>query len=174
MLAMQERLVGEGFPTMTFNYLYTEQARKAPDRLPKLMAVHASAAAVLAERIGKVILAGKSMGGRVGGHVVADGEVAAAGLVYLGYPLVAMGKDVPRDTTHLEHVEVPQLFISGSRDRMGPNDLVSQVAASVPDGTFVGVDAGDHSLVPLKATGRSLDDSLDFAASTIASWCSDW
>ena len=174
MLAMQERLVGQGFPTMTFNYLYTEQARKAPDRLPKLMTVHARAAEALAERTGQVILAGKSMGGRVGGHAVAEGGVVAAGLVYLGYPLVAMGKDVPRDTTHLTHVGVPQLFLSGSRDRMGPNDLIARVADSVPDGTFVSVDAGDHSLVPLKATGRSVGDSLDFAAATIASWCSDW
>ena len=174
MLAMQDRLVGEGFPTMTFNYLYTEQARKAPDRLPKLMAVHACAAEALVGRTGSIILAGKSMGGRVGGHVVAEGDIEAAGLVYLGYPLVAMGKDVPRDTTHLEGVSIPQLFISGSRDRMGPNDLIADVATSVPDGTFVSADAGDHSLVPLKATGRSLDDSLAFAASTIASWCSDW
>ena len=173
MVAMRDRLGAAGFTTMTFDYAYTATGRKAPDRLPKLVEVHTAAAQRLAKEFEAVILAGKSMGGRVGGHVAAEGRFPAVGVVYLGYPLVAMGKTEPRDTSHLLTVGVPQLFISGTRDPMGPNDLVERVASSVPDGRFIAVDGGDHSLVPLKRSGRTLDDALDNATAAIAQWWSD-
>jgi predicted alpha/beta-hydrolase family hydrolase len=159
-----------GFTTLTFDYAYTASGRKAPDRLPKLMEVHTAAALRLARECEAVLLAGKSMGGRVGGHVAGEGLFPAAGVVYLGYPLVAMGKSDPRDTSHLLHIDAPQLFISGTRDPMGPNDLVAAVAASVPAGTFVPIESGDHSLVPLKKSDRTLDEALDEATDVIAVW----
>ncbi len=170
MLAMQSRLADAGFPTMTFNYLYTEEGRKAPDRLPKLIPVHAAAAERLAGHVDEVILAGKSMGGRVGGHVAAEGAFDPAGLVFLGYPLVAMGKTEPRDVSHLMGLSTPMLFVSGSRDPMGPNDLVESVADRVPSGRFVQIEGGDHSFAPLKSSGRTLDDTLDQATRTIVEW----
>jgi len=170
MIAMATRLARAGFTTMTFNYAYTAEGRKAPDRLPKLVEVHAAAAEKLARTVGDVVLAGKSMGGRVGGHVVAEGRFGAAGLVYLGYPLVSLGKADARDTSHIANVDIPQLFVSGTRDSMGPNDRVKAVAASVPNGTFVAIESGDHSFVPLKKTGMTLDDSLDAAVGSISAW----
>lgn len=170
MIAMRNRLASAGFLTLTFDYAYTATGRKAPDRLPKLIDVHAAAAARIAKECDSVILAGKSMGGRVGGHVVAERQFAAAGVVYLGYPLVAMGKSEPRDTSHLLTIDVPQLFISGTRDPMGPTELVASVAASVPLGALVAIDSGDHSLVPLKKSGRTLDDSLIEATNAIVAW----
>lgn len=170
MVAMRDRLSAAGFITLTFDYAYTATGRKAPDRLPKLMDVHTAAAARLAKECDSVLLAGKSMGGRVGGHVASEGRFVPAGVIYLGYPLVAMGKSDPRDTSHLLEIEAPQLFISGSRDPMGPNRLIAAVAASVPDGTFSAVESGDHSLVPLKKSGRTLNDSLDEATATIVAW----
>jgi predicted alpha/beta-hydrolase family hydrolase len=167
---MRDRLAAAGFTTLTFDYAYTAEGRKAPDRLPKLVQVHTAAAQRLANESDSVILAGKSMGGRVGGHVAAEGQFPAEGVVYLGYPLVAMGKKEPRDTSHLLTLDIPQLFISGTRDPMGPVDLVREVASSVPEGRFIPVDGGDHSLVPLKRSGRTRDDSLDEATAAIVDW----
>lgn len=167
---VRDRLADRGFAVLTFDYAYMSAGRRAPDRLPKLVDVHAAAAGVLAAEVDRVVLAGKSMGGRVGGHLVAEGRFAAAGLVYLGYPLVALGSSEPRPTDHLAAVEAPQLFVSGDRDRMGPTDLIRQVAASVPAGRVVIVPSGDHSLVPLKASGRTLEDSLDAVTDEIAAW----
>lgn len=169
-VGLRDRLAERGFAVLTFDYAYMSAGRKAPDRLPKLVDVHAAAADVLAAEVDRVVLAGKSMGGRVGGHLVAEGRFAAAGLVYLGYPLVALGSSEPRPTDHLAAVEAPQLFVSGDRDRMGPTDLIRQVAASVPAGRVVIVPSGDHSLVPLKASGRTLEDSLDAVTDEIAAW----
>lgn len=170
MVAMQSHLVHAGFPTLTFNYLYTEEGRKAPDRLPKLIPIHAEAARRLNGYVDSVVLAGKSMGGRVGGHVVASSAFEADGLVFLGYPLVAMGKKEPRDTAHLRSLTTPMLFVSGTRDPMGPTDLVGEVAASVPKGELVTIEGGDHSLVPLKSSGKTLEDSLASATMAIQDW----
>jgi hypothetical protein len=170
MVAMAGRLASAGFVTMTFNYLYTEEGRRAPDRLPKLLDVHAGVAERFSKDLDTVILAGKSMGGRVGGHVVSDGRFGAGGLVYFGYPLVAMGKQEPRDTSHLTTIALPQIFVSGTRDPMGPIDLIASVAASQQDATMLAIDGGDHSLVPLKRSGRTVDDTLDEAVAGVTDW----
>jgi predicted alpha/beta-hydrolase family hydrolase len=170
MASTRQALVEAGHTVMTFDFLYMAQGRKAPDRLNKLLDVHEAAASVLEKTEGRIVLAGKSMGGRVGSHLVAEGRCEALGLVYLGYPLVAMGKTEPRDTEHLGAIEVPQLFVTGTRDRMGPERLIAGVAASVPSGTTEFIDTGDHSLVPLKRTGRTVDDSIAQAVAAIEKW----
>ena len=170
MISVRRALVEAGHTVMTFDYLYMAQSRKAPDRLNKLLDVHEAAAAALVDKEGAVVLAGKSMGGRVGSHLVAERRCDALGLVYLGYPLVAMGKSEPRDTDHLVSIDVPQLFISGTRDRMGPERLIADVASSVPDGATEFIETGDHSLVPLKKTGRTVEDSIAQSVSAIEKW----
>lgn len=174
MTSMRWALVDGGHTVMTFDYLYMEQGRKAPDRMNKLLDVHEAAAAVLREMEGDVVLAGKSMGGRIASHLVSDGRCDARGLVYLGYPLVAVSKSEPRDTSHLVAIDVPQLFITGTRDRMGPENLISDVAATVPNGSVEFIDTGDHSLVPLKKTGRTVDDSIAQSVNAIGAWIANW
>lgn len=170
MVAMQDALVSSGFTTIAFNYAYTTEGRKAPDRLPKLLTVHEAVVAWVAAERGRPIVAGKSMGGRVGGHIAADGKAKVQGVVYLGYPLVAMGKTEPRDTSHLDAVEVPQLWVSGTRDRMGPWDMISALAGRVPSGTAVPVETGDHSFKPLKASGLTLDEVIPQVAASTREW----
>lgn len=172
MVGLRERLVASGIIVMTFDYAYMDAGRKAPDRLPKLLDVHEGAFDALDAMVDTVVIGGKSMGGRVGGHLVADHRASPAGIVYYGYPLVALGKTEARSTDHLNNVAIPQLFISGDRDRLGPVDLVGGVVASVPSGTLVVIESGDHSFVPLKATGLSLEDALDAAAAATDDWLS--
>jgi len=170
MLMMRSRLVAAGHLVMTFDYAYMEAGRKAPDRLPKLLDVHEAAARSLSDRAGEILLIGKSMGGRVGSHLVAEGRCEALGLVYLGYPLVAMGKTEPRDTEHLRQILLPQLFVSGTRDRMGPSSAIDSVVSSVAHGSVLYIEDGDHSLTPLKRSGRTIDDSLDRVSISIEAW----
>ena len=170
MQALAAKLSERGVAVTTFDYAYTAAGRRAPDRLPKLLDVHEAVWLDVRERSEEVVVGGKSMGGRVGGHLVAEGRADAAGLVFYGYPLVAMGKTEPRPTDHLEGLEVPQLFVSGDRDRLGPIDLIRAVAQSVPSGEVVEIRDGDHSLKPRKASGHTLDDSLDVAADETVAW----
>ena len=155
---------------MTFNYAYTEEGRKAPDRLPKLLEVHRAAADRLATYSDSVYLGGKSMGGRVGSHLAGDGSWPAAGLVYYGYPLVAMGKTEPRDTSHLNRIAAPQLFLAGSRDRLSPPALIGPLAQSLPAGSAVIVADGDHSFKVPKRTGRSHEEVIGQLAVVTADW----
>lgn len=165
---MRSALAAQGLTTITFDYAYTAAGRKAPDRLPKLLDVHEAVGVQIAERFGELVLAGKSMGGRVGGHLVAERGFGALGVVYYGYPLLPIGASDPRSTDHLAHIDNPQLFVSGDRDRMGPIEAIRAVADSVPDGRVLVIEGGDHSLKPLKSTGRDLEASIRLAAGATA------
>jgi predicted alpha/beta-hydrolase family hydrolase len=169
-VAVREGLARRGLFVMSFNYRYTEAGKRAPDRMPMLLEVHRAAADLLASESDRVVLAGKSMGGRVGSHLAGDEGWSAAGLVYFGYPLVPVGKGDPRPTDHLNAIDVPQLFMAGSRDRLSPPALMAPIAASVPDGTFQVIDGGDHSFKVLKRSPKSNDDVLDDATGAAADW----
>lgn len=164
---LRDALADEGFTVMTFNYAYTEAGRRAPDRLPKLLAVHTAAANRLATYSDSVILAGKSMGGRVGSHLAGDEGWDAAGLVYYGYPLVAIGKTEPRDTTHLTRIRVCQLFFAGTRDRLSPPDLIEPLAKNLPLANAEIISGGDHSFNVPKKSGRTAAEVItELAAMT--------
>jgi hypothetical protein len=172
MAAVRDGLASAGLFVMSFNYRYTEAGRKAPDRMPTLLTVHRAAADALAEKCDRVVLAGKSMGGRVGSHLVGDDGWPAAGLVYFGYPLVPMGKSEPRPIEHLEAIETPQLFFAGTRDRLSPPSLIAEIALSVPDGTLEIVTDGDHSFKVPKRAARSNEDVLAGVVEKTADWIS--
>jgi len=164
---MRGALAGEGFPTMTFDYRYAARGRKAPDRLPVLVDVHEAAAEALRLRFDRLVLAGKSMGGRVGSHLVADRGVEAEALVYYGYPLVPMGRGEPRDVSHLRRIDVPQLFFAGTRDRLSPPDAITRVAAELPSAGVEVISDADHSFRVPKRAGRTHEEVLaGLAAST--------
>src|SRR3989442_4423060 len=79
-----ETLAPRGVTVVRFNFPYTEAGRRAPDPQPRLEACYrAVAEAVAASFPGRTFLGGKSMGGRIASHIVADG-VPAAGLGFLG------------------------------------------------------------------------------------------
>ena len=161
-------LASHGLQVLTFNYRYTEAGRKSPDRLPTLLAVHRAAANALAERSEEVILAGKSMGGRVGSHLAGDEGWPAAGLVYYGYPLMSKGE--PRPTDHLERIDAPQLFFAGTRDRLGPPQAIEKVASGLPNAEVIVVDGGDHSFKVPKRAGKANEEVLAEIVSETATW----
>ena len=170
MTTLRDALAAEGLTVMTFNYAYAEAGKKAPDRLPKLLAVHREAADRLATYCESVVLAGKSMGARVGSHLAGDGHWPAAALVHYGYPLVPLGKSEPRNTAHLEIIEAPQLFYAGTRDRLGPPELIRELTGRLPDASLEIVEGGDHSFKVPKATGLNHDDVIVSLAASTARW----
>ncbi|HZR81677.1 MAG TPA: alpha/beta family hydrolase [Candidatus Binatia bacterium] len=164
MRAWAERLAAIG-SVEALDYAYVIEGRKSPDRLPVLVAAHRAALERARERHGRdrpVVLAGKSMGGRVGCHLACElaGDAGApAALVCFGYPLVAAGSGKRRDAVLLA-LATPVLFVQGTRDPLCPLDDLAGVRRSMtaPSELFV-VEGGDHSLVLRKkdeaATGRS-------------------
>lgn len=147
----------------TFDYSYMRNGRKRPDPLPQLIAAHREAFRVARERApsSKIMLIGKSMGGRIGCHLSLEENVT--GLICLGYPLCAMGDRSKLRDEVLRALRTPVLFVQGTRDSLCPLDLLEPVRAQMKAVNHLHVvEGGDHSLmVPkrqLSARGETQDD----------------
>src|SRR5947207_705663 len=126
MVAWRERLATLG-DVVAFDYPYMRAGRKTPDKLPALIAAHREALSDARARAkGRLVLIGKSMGGRVGCHVALEEPVA--GVVCLGYPLQSGGTGAMRDEVLLA-LRTPILFVQGSRDVLCPLDKLAAVRA---------------------------------------------
>lgn len=144
-----------------FDYRYMREGRKAPDRLPVLVAAHRAAleAARRDHPAGPVVLAGKSMGSRVGCHLSLEAPVDA--LVCLGYPLRGAGGAL-RDEVLLA-LRTPVLFAQGSRDGLCPLEALAEVRSRMraPSALHV-VEGGDHGLLvgrrALEQVGEGQED----------------
>lgn len=163
MVAWKQRLSTLA-PTMTFDYRYMRERRRTPDPMPKLIATHREAlAAALAEHSGPAVLAGKSMGSRIGCHVALE-DPAVRALVCLGYPLASPGKRKSIRDEVLLSLRVPILFVQGTRDALCPLDLLESVRAKMKATSHLHVvEGGDHSLIVsatrLKLAGETQADS---------------
>ena len=150
LVAIEAALVVHGFAVERMDFPYRRAGRKAPDRAPVLIEAVRKGAADLASRTrlppDEIALGGRSMGGRMCSMAVAEGLPARA-LVLIAYPLHPPGKPDRARTEHLPALQVPCLFVSGTRDSFGtPAEL--EAATSVIRGpvTHVWVDGGDHGL----------------------------
>jgi hypothetical protein len=174
-----------GIEIVTFNFLYTEQRRRLPDRGPALEACYraviraartpaASTAGAVPAAAPALFIGGKSMGGRIATHVAAgDPALALAGLVLLGYPLHPPGRPAERRDAHLPAVRRPMLFVQGSRDAFGtPEELASSLARLAPSPTIHVVPGGDHSF-RLPGRNQAAQEAVYAGVQqTIAGWIS--
>lgn len=161
-----------GVDAVTFNFLYTEQRRRIPDRRPALEACYSAVIqAVRAERGGALFIGGKSMGGRIATHIGADGRAGSArGIVLLGYPLHPPGRPDDRRDAHLPEVRCPMLFVQGSRDAFGtPQELQPVLTSLLRPATLHIVEGGDHSFKVTSNPKRQADVLLDVQR-TIVKW----
>jgi predicted alpha/beta-hydrolase family hydrolase len=140
-----------GLDVVTFNFLYTEQKRKMPDRGPVLeecyRAVIGTAREHLESATRALFIGGKSMGGRIATQVAAlDAALPVEGLVLLGYPLHPPGQPHKLRDAHLLAVRRPMLFVQGTRDTFGtPEELAPILAKLTPRPIVHAIDGGDHS-----------------------------
>jgi uncharacterized protein len=143
------RAVNElGMATLRFNFLYVEAGKRAPDRAPVAIETWRAAfdAAAGRAKTGEPVWAGgKSFGGRMASMAVAEG-MPASGLIFLGYPLHAPGKpDAPR-AAHLAEIDVPMLFLQGTRDPFANKEVLQPVLKGLGDrATYRPIQDGGHS-----------------------------
>ena len=153
-------LTERGIDVLTFNFLYTEQHRRVPDRTEKLEACYRAAVGTARRHFGRpaVFIGGKSMGGRIATHLAAADDVeelGIAGVVALGYPLHPPGKPQQLRAAHLSRIRVPMLIVQGERDPFGtPAELQPVLDAIAGDVTLRVVENGDHSLAPSRQKDR--------------------
>jgi len=86
------------------------------------------------------------MGGRMCSVAVAEG-LPAAGLVLISYPLHPPGKPENMRTDHFGRLDLPCLFVSGTRDAFGsPTELEAALALIPGPMTVHHIERGDHGL----------------------------
>lgn len=123
------------------DFPYRRAGRRAPDRAPVLIADVVDAVPGPGW-----VLGGRSMGGRICSMAVADG-LPAAGLVLISYPLHPPGKAETLRTEHLPRLDVPCLFISGTRDTFGTPAELEKATKTIPGPvTHVWVEGKGHDL----------------------------
>ena len=175
--AIAAGLLAQGFSVLRFNYPYRELAlregkNRPPDRAPVLEAVHEQALLALRERSAgiRVVLAGKSLGGRISTHLAAKDE-SCSGLVLLGYPLHPAGKPEKLRHEHFPAIVQPALFLQGTRDALCDLALLrSALQRFGGRATLEVIEDADHSFHVRKSSGRDDAGVLKELLSAIDTW----
>jgi len=150
LVAIDEQLATMDIVVERMDFPYRLAGRKAPDRPPVLLAAVREGAAALASRTGlppeRIALGGRSMGGRMCSMAVAEGLRALA-LVLVSYPLHPPGKPDQLRIEHFPKLDLPCVFVSGTRDTFGtPAELEAATKAIPGPVTRHFLEGGDHGL----------------------------
>jgi len=138
-------------------------ARGAPDRTPVLREAWLAAVEALGGG-GRVVIGGKSLGGRIA-SMVAD-EAGVRGLVCLGYPFHPPGQPDRLRTAHLKDLRTPTLIVQGTRDSLGSREDVAGYDLS-PQIRILWLEDGDHSFKPRAASGRTERQNVEEAVAAV-------
>lgn len=146
LVALDRAATAAGWKVARMDFPYRRAGRRAPDRAPVLLDAVRAEAADLAADCDRMVLGGRSMGGRICSMAVAEG-VAAVGLLLVSYPLHPPGRPDRLRTGHFPAIEVPCLFISGRRDAFARPGELEEVTEAIPAPvTIRWIDGKDHGL----------------------------
>ncbi len=179
MTGMAGGLASRGLDVVTFNFVYMERGRRAPDPKARLELCYQAAIDTTRRLVPsareRIVVGGKSMGGRIASQVVASGgdALGVAGLISLGYPLHPPGRPERRRDAHLPSIDVPMLFVQGSRDAFGSEAELRPVVESCRRSTLHVVPDGDHSLKVRGGDAARNQAVLESVQDTIAAWIAD-
>jgi hypothetical protein len=173
--AFSEGLARASYPVMRFNFLYSEQGRKAPDRPEILVKTWLSACSFFKETMGyginSIIGAGKSMGGRIASQMAADNILPVSRLVFLGYPLHPPHNVQKLRDSHLYRIQVPMLFFAGTRDPLCGMDALNTVLKKIEvPWDLHTIEGGDHSFHVPKSMGRTDESIYDEIVRKTVDW----
>ena len=168
-------LAERGVDVVTFNFLYMEQGRKIPDPAPRLEGCYRAVieAALKHKKLkgNRLVVGGKSMGGRIASQVAAQNGDNIAGLVFLGYPLHPPGRPEKMRSAHLPKIKAPMLFVQGSRDAFGTKEEIAAIIKKLKlPAELYAIEGGDHSLKVPKSAATPQQDVYHNAMDRIVTW----
>ncbi len=161
-------LATSGTAVLRFNFPYREAGRRAPGAQTQSEACYRAVGDAARRDAKPLYIGGKSYGGRMASHIVADGY-EADGLVFLSYPLHAPGRFDNHRDEHLRTIAAPMLFVQGTRDTFARADLLDAALGALPKATHVPIEGGDHGL---KVPRRTTADVVTQIASAIRTFVS--
>ena len=165
MVDFARALATRGFDTVTFNFLYTEQRRRLPDRAPVLEACYAAVIEETRRRLQSardaLFIGGKSMGGRMATHLGAQDVAGLKGIVVLGYPLHPPGQPDKLRVAHLSAIHVPVLIVQGEKDTFGaPDEFKPHLKTMTAPVLLHAIAGADHSLTVRSKKGADVFDGI--------------
>ncbi len=171
--SMSGALASRGVATLRYQFPYMEAGSRRPD--PPAVA-EATVRGVVNAAVGAapelpLIAGGKSFGGRMTSGAAATSLPGVRGLAFLGFPLHPPGRPGTRRADHLVRVELPMLFLQGTRDQFAQSDLITGVCQRLGSrATLHPIEGGDHSFAVAKSSGRTPASVLDELADTLVQW----
>lgn len=174
MIATANTMRDAGFGVVRFNFLYKERKSGRPDPMPKLKATCAAVVEHVRRELKprRLIVGGRSMGGRAFSMLAADG-FGADGLLLLAYPLHPAGQPEKLRDAHLPQITIPVLCFNGTRDALCTPELMDRAVAAVKTAwTMHWVEGADHSFHVLKSSGTNDAAVMDEIGAAARGWLS--
>ena len=174
MAEVAQGLARRGVAVLRFQFPYMEKGSKRPD-VPKVAQAAIRAAVALAARRFPdlpLFAGGKSYGGRMGSQAQAAQPLAGVrGLAFVGFPLHPAGKPSTDRAAHLADVQLPMLFLQGTRDSLAELALIQQTTAALGERTTLHVvDGADHSFHLLAKSGRTDTQAREELVDVMHDW----
>lgn len=172
--SMAAALASHGVASLRYQFPYMEMGRGRPDP-PALLEDTVQAAVRQAAETAPglpIIAGGKSLGGRMTSRAAAASPLPGVqGLAFLGFPLHPPGRPGTDRAEHLNRVDLPVLFLQGTRDTFAQLDLLRPLCRDLaPRATLHLLEGGDHSFGVPKRSGRTAGDVIDELARTLVQW----
>ena len=174
MAAIAEGLAARGVATLRYQFPYMERGSRRPD-VPRVAQATVRAAVARAAELapGLPLLAGgKSFGGRMTSQAQAASPLPGVrGLAFLGFPLHPAGKPSDERAAHLFDVEVPMLFLQGTRDELAGQSLLQATVERLgARGTLHWLEYADHSFHVPARSGRKDAEVMVEAIDALVRW----
>ncbi len=162
MRALADGFERHGVATLRFDFPFITAGKSRVDSPEVAMAKIAEAFAAAGARTALPIwVGGHSFGGRMASHAVASGLVEPAGLIFCSFPLHMPGKPATARAAHLASIDLPMLFLSGTRDALAERALLEGVVEGLPSARLHWLDTADHGYKVLKRSRASAEDVFD-------------
>lgn len=174
MAAVAKGLAARGVAVLRFNFPFIEAGSKRPDTPAVAQAALRAAVAEAHRRWPALPLfaGGKSFGGRMTTQAqAAEPLPGVGGIVLVGFPLHAAGQPGTQRAAHMAQVEIPMLFLQGTRDALADLPLMRGVAGQLgPRATLHVVEGADHGFDVLVRSGRTHAEVVDELCDSAAAW----
>jgi uncharacterized protein len=174
MALVAEDLAGQGVATLRYQFPYMEAGSRRPDP-PALCHATVRAAVAEAARLApglRLIAGGRSFGGRMTSQAQALAPLAGVrGLAFFAFPLHPAGRPSQERAGHLSNVNIPMLFLQGTRDDLAALELLQPVVHCLGTrATLKLLQDADHSFHVRAASGRRDADVRQEAVLALVDW----
>ena len=162
-------LVDQGIGIVRFQFPYMEAGRRRPDKPALLEETWRRVIEEVREKDGRLVVGGRSMGGRIVSQVVVEGEKVDA-LALFAYPLRPPSNPERVRDAHFPGIAVPTLFCSGTRDAFGTPEELREAAGKVPGSRLHLLGGADHGFSVSKSSGLTRREVWDEASRAFLEW----